>query len=123
MHRLHQVVKPTLVRPITRTATAGDCWIRPSTAGIVPNFAAMAQAAGIRGIRLVDPSEVKEGIPSALAHDGPVLIDAEVNQTDLAMAPSITLQMAKGFSLYMLKAGMSGRGDEAVDLAVSNLWR
>jgi hypothetical protein len=35
MHRLHQVVKPTLVRPITRTATAGDCRVRPSIAGIV----------------------------------------------------------------------------------------
>jgi pyruvate dehydrogenase (quinone) len=31
--------------------------------------------------------------------------------------------MAKGFSLYMLKAVMSGRTDEIVDLARSNLWR
>src|SRR5262249_55132165 len=88
-----------------------------------PNFAEMAEAVGIRGIRLEDPDEVDEGIASALAHDGPVLIDAVVNRSELAMPPSITLQMAKGFSLYMLKAVMSGRGDEVVDLAVSNLWR
>jgi pyruvate dehydrogenase (quinone) len=31
--------------------------------------------------------------------------------------------MAKGFSLFMLKAVMSGRGDEIVDLAKTNLWR
>ncbi|WP_369721903.1 ubiquinone-dependent pyruvate dehydrogenase [Bradyrhizobium sp. LLZ17] len=88
-----------------------------------PNFAAMAEAAGIRGIRLEDPAEVDNGIAAALAHDGPVLIDAVVNRTELAMPPSITLEMAKGFTLYMIKAVISGRGDEVVDLARSNLWR
>jgi pyruvate dehydrogenase (quinone) len=88
-----------------------------------PNFAAMAEAVGIRGIRIEDPAQVDEGIASALAHDGPVVIDAVVNRTELAMPPSITLQMAKGFSLYMVKAIISGRADEVVDLGTSNLWR
>ena len=88
-----------------------------------PNFAAMAEAIGIRGIRLEDPSDVDQGIAAALAHDGPVLVDAVVNRTELAMPPSITLEMAKGFTLYMVKAVMSGRGDELVDLASTNLWR
>jgi len=39
------------------------------------------------------------------------------------MPPSITIEMAKGFSLYMVKAIFSGRGDELVDLAKTNLWR
>jgi pyruvate dehydrogenase (quinone) len=88
-----------------------------------PNFAAMADAVGIRGIRLEDPAEVNDGIAAALAHDGPVLVDAVVNRTELAMPPSITLEMAKGFTLYMVKAVISGRGDEVLDLARSNLWR
>jgi pyruvate dehydrogenase (quinone) len=88
-----------------------------------PNFAAMAEAVGIRGIRLEDPAEVNDGIAAALAHDGPVLIDAVVNRNELAMPPSITLDMAKGFTLYMVKAVMNGRGDEVVDLAKTNLWR
>jgi len=88
-----------------------------------PNFAAMAEAVGIRGIRLEDPAEVDDGIAAALAHDGPVLVDAVVNRTELAMPPSITLEMAKGFTLYMVKAVMNGRGDEVVDLAKTNLWR
>jgi pyruvate dehydrogenase (quinone) len=33
-----------------------------------------------------------------------VLVDAVVNRTELAMPPSITLEMAKGFTLYMVKA-------------------
>jgi pyruvate dehydrogenase (quinone) len=88
-----------------------------------PDFAAMAEAVGIRGIRLEDPAEVNDGIAAALAHDGPVLIDAVVNRTELAMPPAVTLEMAKGFTLYMVKAVMSGRGDEVIDLARSNLWR
>ena len=88
-----------------------------------PNFAAMAEAIGIRGIRLEDATQVEDGIAAALAHDGPVVIDAVVNRSELAMPPSITVEMAKGFSLYMVKAILSGRGDEVIDLARTNLWR
>ena len=90
---------------------------------INPNFAAMAEAVGILGIRLEDPAEVEEGITAAFAHDGPVVIDAVVNRTELAMPPSVTLEMAKGFSLYMVKAILSGRADEVIDLTRTNLWR
>jgi pyruvate dehydrogenase (quinone) len=88
-----------------------------------PNFAAMAEAVGVRGIRLERPSDVEPGIAAAFAHDGPVLIDAVVNRTELAMPPAITVEMAKGFSLYMLRAVMSGQTDQIIDLARSNLWR
>ncbi|HVH81230.1 MAG TPA: ubiquinone-dependent pyruvate dehydrogenase, partial [Stellaceae bacterium] len=88
-----------------------------------PNFSAMAEAVGIRGIRLERPAEVEDGIAAALAHDGPVLIDAVVNRQELAMPPAVTVEMAKGFTLFMVKAVMSGRGDELIDLARTNLWR
>jgi pyruvate dehydrogenase (quinone) len=88
-----------------------------------PNFAAMAEAVGIRGIRIEDPAKVQDGVAAALAHEGPVLIDAVVSRTELAVPPSINVDMAKGFSLYMVKAIMSGRTDEVIDLAKTNLWR
>jgi pyruvate dehydrogenase (quinone) len=88
-----------------------------------PNFAAMAEAIGVRGIRLEDTAEVDAGIAAAFAHNGPVLVDAVVNRTELAMPPSITMEMAKGFTLYMVKAVISGRADEVIDLARTNLWR
>ncbi len=88
-----------------------------------PSFAAMAEAVGVRGIRLQDPAEVDAGIAGALAYDGPVLVDAVVNRTELAMPPSITMEMAKGFTLYMVKAVISGRANEVIDLARTNLWR
>ena len=98
-------------------------FVNAGTELVNPNFAAMAEAVGVRGIRIEDPSEVEEGIATALAHNGPVLVDAVVNRTELAMPPSITVEMAKGFTLYMVKAVMSGRGDEVIDLARTNLWR
>jgi pyruvate dehydrogenase (quinone) len=52
-----------------------------------PNFAAMAEAAGVRGIRLEDPADVETGIAAALAHDGPVLIDAVVSRMVLPIRP------------------------------------
>jgi pyruvate dehydrogenase (quinone) len=39
------------------------------------------------------------------------------------MPPAVTVEMAKAFSLYMVKALMNGRVDEIVDLAKTNLWR
>jgi pyruvate dehydrogenase (quinone) len=88
-----------------------------------PNFAAMAEATGVRGIRLEDPGEVDDGIRQALAHDGPVLVDAVVNRQELTMPPKVTADMAKGFTLFMVKAVLDGRGDEVIDLARTNLWR
>ncbi|MDQ7977233.1 ubiquinone-dependent pyruvate dehydrogenase [Paraburkholderia sp. SARCC-3016] len=88
-----------------------------------PDFAAMAESIGIKGIRLEKPSEVEAGIAAALKHDGPVLIDAVVNRQELAIPPAINLEMAKGFSLYMLRAILNGKTDEVIDLAQTNLWR
>jgi pyruvate dehydrogenase (quinone) len=87
------------------------------------NFAAMAETVGIRGIRVEDPEDVNEGIAAALAQEGPVVVDAVVNRQELAMPPAVTAEMARGFTLYMLKAVLSGKTDEIIDLARSNLWR
>ncbi|EUC12371.1 Pyruvate dehydrogenase (cytochrome) [Burkholderia sp. BT03] len=88
-----------------------------------PNFAAMVETVGIRGISLEKPDDVEPGIAAAFAHDGPVLIDAVVNRMELAMPPAVNLEMAKGFSLYMVKAILNGQADQVIDLAQTNLWR
>jgi pyruvate dehydrogenase (quinone) len=87
-----------------------------------PNFAAMAEASGVRGIRIEDPADVDKGIAAALAHDGPVLVDAVVSRMVLPIPPAITAEMAKGFTLYMLKAVLGGRAEDLIDLARTNLW-
>jgi pyruvate dehydrogenase (quinone) len=88
-----------------------------------PNFATFAQAIGIRGIHITNAADVDDGLADALAHDGPVLVDAVVARTELAMPPAVTVEMVKGFALYTVKAIMRGRADEIIDLAKTNLWR
>lgn len=88
-----------------------------------PNFAALAEAVGIKGIRIEDPADLESKVAEALAHDGPVVIDAVVERMELAMPPKVTTEMARGFTLYMLKAVLNGRGDEVVELAKANLLR
>ena len=88
-----------------------------------PDFAAMARATGIHGVRIDDPADVDAKIAEALAHPGPVLIDAVVNRMELAMPPKISAGMAKGFTLYMMKAVLNGRADEVMELAATNLRR
>ena len=88
-----------------------------------PNFAQMAEGAGLLGLTAETPSQVRPMIAQALKHDGPALVEVLVHRQELSMPPTITLAQMKGFSLFMLKAVLSGRGDEVVDLAKTNLFR
>ena len=88
-----------------------------------PDFAAMSNAMGILGIRVEQSEDLEPALRRALAHDGPVLVDVVTATQELVMPPSIKLEQAKGFSLYMLKAVMSGRGDEVIELAKTNWLR
>jgi len=86
-----------------------------------PDFAAMARAIGIHAIRVEDPGDLPEAARSVLSHDGPALLDVVTATQELSMPPTIELEQAKGFSLWVLRAVMSGRGDEVLDLAKTNL--
>ncbi|MQB52572.1 ubiquinone-dependent pyruvate dehydrogenase [Rahnella sp. RcJ3] len=88
-----------------------------------PDFAAIAEAAGIKGIRVEKSSDINTALQDAFAYEGPVLIDVITATEELAMPPQIKFEQAKGFSLYMLRAVISGRGDEVVELAKTNWLR
>jgi pyruvate dehydrogenase (quinone) len=87
------------------------------------DFSKMAEAAGILGLRAEKPEQVKPMLNQALEHNGPALVDIVVNRQELFMPPSIELAQIRGFTLYMIKAVLNGRGDEVVDLAKTNLFR
>jgi pyruvate dehydrogenase (quinone) len=88
-----------------------------------PSFAAIAEGAGLLGLTADRPDQVRPMIARALEHDGPALVEVVVSRQELSMPPTITLEQARGFSLFMLKAVFSGRGDEIIDLAKVNLFR
>ena len=86
-----------------------------------PDFAAMAKVAGFTSFRVEDSTNLKETLTQALVHPGPVLVDVRTERNELIMPPKVQIGQAKGFSLYMLKAVLNGRGDEVVELARTNL--
>jgi pyruvate dehydrogenase (quinone) len=86
-----------------------------------PDFAAIANASGVLGLRVEDSGGVEAALRQAFAHDGPALVDVRVAPQELSMPPAIQLEQAKGFSLYMLRAVLSGRGDEIVEIVRTNL--
>lgn len=86
-----------------------------------PDFAAIAKVAGFTSFRADDSTNLKETLTQALAHPGPVLVDVRTERNELIMPPKVQIGQAKGFSLYMLKAVLNGRGDEVVELARTNL--
>jgi pyruvate dehydrogenase (quinone) len=85
------------------------------------DFAAIAKGAGIYSVRVQDSEAIEDALRDAFAHPGPAVIDVVTAKHELAMPPKIQWAQAKGFSLYMLRAVLSGRGDEVVELAETNL--
>ena len=88
-----------------------------------PDFAAIAEASGLLGIGVTRSADVQPALQRALQHDGPALVDVRVNTQELIMPPSLQMEQVGGFALFMAKAVLSGRGDEVVDLARTNLFR
>lgn len=86
-----------------------------------PDFAAIARAAGLFGRRVEDPGELPFAISELLAYDGPGLLDVVSATQELSMPPTIGVEQMKGFSLWLVRAVLSGRGDEVLDLATTNL--
>ena len=64
-----------------------------------PDFAKVAEAIGMRGIRVERPDEVAGAIREAFAHDGPVLLDVLINPDEIAVPPSPTVDQAWGFAI------------------------
>ncbi|KQM63531.1 MULTISPECIES: ubiquinone-dependent pyruvate dehydrogenase [unclassified Sphingomonas] len=88
-----------------------------------PDFGAIATQMGFFGARVTRSDELEDVLRAAFAHDGPALVDVVTETMELAMPPKIKAEQVKGFSLYTLRAIMSGRGDEVIELARANLLR
>ena len=86
-----------------------------------PDFAAIAQAAGLFGARVEKAGELDDALLAAFEHDGPALVDVRTDRHELALPPKLTYGEIKGFTLYSTRTILSGEGEELIDLAKSNL--
>jgi pyruvate dehydrogenase (quinone) len=87
-----------------------------------PDFAKMAEAAGVLGLKANVPEQVRPMLAQALSHPGPALVEVVVNRQELVLPPSVKLDQVMGFSLFMMKAVLNGRGNEVIDLLKTNLF-
>jgi pyruvate dehydrogenase (quinone) len=88
-----------------------------------PNFADMAQAMGIKGIRVERPQDLRSAVRDVLAHNGPALLDVVSARQELIMPPKAGLEEAHKFGVFMMKAVLDGRAGQLIDLAKVNLTR
>jgi pyruvate dehydrogenase (quinone) len=88
-----------------------------------PNFAAVASALGMHGQRVERPHDLAAALRSAFDHDGPALVEVMTARQELSIPPTITWDQVRNFTLYATRTVMSGRGDELIDLAKTNVER
>jgi pyruvate dehydrogenase (quinone) len=88
-----------------------------------PNFSQVASALGFHGQRVDHPDDLAGALRTAFEHDGPALVEVMTARQELSIPPTITLEQVRGFSLYATRTILSGRGDELIDLAVTNVGR
>jgi len=86
-----------------------------------PDFAGIAQAAGLFGVRVDKADELEDALKAAFAHDGPALVDVRTARHELSVPPKVTYDQVKGFSLYATRTILSGEGSELIELAKTNL--
>ena len=85
------------------------------------DYAAVARAAGIEGVRITEPSEVRDGLARAVATSGPVLVDLVTDPNALSMPPTLKAQQIRGFAMAAGKSVLAGGVGKMLDLARSNL--
>ena len=86
-----------------------------------PDFEAIARAMGITGFSVDDPAQAEATLLKAFDTPGPVLVSVQTDPNALAMPPKVEFGQMKGFALAMTKLILSGRTDEVVTTAKSNL--
>lgn len=86
-----------------------------------PDFAAVAEAMGLKGFRVERSKDLPAVMAEFLAHEGPALLVVKTERQELTIPPSIEFEQAKGFALYALRTVLDGKGTQLVDLAKANL--
>jgi pyruvate dehydrogenase (quinone) len=87
-----------------------------------PNFAKVAEAMGAKGIRIEEPTDVREGLAQALAHrGGPVVVDAVVDPYALSLPAHVPFKVAERFTLSLAKQVLNGKMDSVIKTIERNI--
>ncbi|MGW2486069.1 thiamine pyrophosphate-dependent enzyme [Streptomyces sp. NPDC001606] len=76
-----------------------------------PDFAAVAEAMGITGIRVTDPADVASAVRRAFRDPGPVLLDVLTNPDEIAVPAKPTVEQGWGFAVAKVKEAIRSHGE------------
>ncbi|GAB2806604.1 pyruvate dehydrogenase [Streptomyces daliensis] len=85
------------------------------------DFAAIAEAAGAKGVRVEKPKQIRGALRDALQHKGPALVDIVTDPNALSLPPKITREQVSGFALSAGKTVLDGGVGRMIQMARSNL--
>jgi pyruvate dehydrogenase (quinone) len=85
------------------------------------DYAAIAQASGLRALRVEKPTDVREAFIDAFRDPGPVLVDVLTDPNALSLPPHITAAQVRGFALAATRTVLDGGVGKMIELARSNL--
>ncbi|MBI0031307.1 MULTISPECIES: thiamine pyrophosphate-dependent enzyme [Gilliamella] len=85
-----------------------------------PNFAKVAESMGLFSIRVDDSDLLEAAMQSFLTHSGPALLDVKTSTDELVMPPEIKASQVMGMALYSMKASLSGKIGDVMNLLVDN---
>ncbi len=85
-----------------------------------PNFAKVAESMGLFSIRVDDSDLLEAAMQSFLTHSGPALLDVKTSTDELVMPPEIKASQVIGMALYSMKASLSGKIGDVMNLLVDN---
>jgi pyruvate dehydrogenase (quinone) len=86
-----------------------------------PDFAGIARAAGLFGVRVERADQLADALDQAFAEAGPAVVEVATVRHELALPPKLSYGELKGFTLYATRTVLSGNGDELLEVAKANL--
>jgi pyruvate dehydrogenase (quinone) len=85
-----------------------------------PDFAAVARAVGVHGIRVDVAKDLDGALKEAFSHRGPALVDVRTLRHEVAMPPRIALNQAAGFTLWATRSVLNGDASAVIEVARTN---
>ncbi len=86
-----------------------------------PNFAEVAKATGLFGVRVERPDQLDGALRLAFEHDGPAVVDVVTVRHELAIPPRVGFDQAKGFALWAGRSILNGAGNDVLEVASANV--
>ena len=86
-----------------------------------PDFAEVARAVGLHGVRVEHPGELDDALRAAFAHPGPAVVDVVTARQEFSMPPKISFEQARASPSGRRAASSAATATRSLEVAKTNL--